>query len=126
MSDMVDVDWPATLRGLAREHGVGDTAILCAAAANAFEALSNPASPPTAPSPDLLVSAFRHALTFKHNDPVYVKSGRYTGPGTVTRQTHWESHIIVLHHETEVHVAVLLENGNIWFYPALDVRHASH
>jgi hypothetical protein len=27
-------------------------------------------------------------------------------------------------HETEVHVAVLLHNGNIWFYPALDVWHA--
>ena len=72
---------------------------------------------------ETLVEAFRHALSFTHGEEVQVNSARYHGPGTITRKTHWESHIIVLHHETEVHVAVLLENGNIWFYPALDVWH---
>jgi hypothetical protein len=31
------VDWPATLRALAKKHGAGEVAVTCAAAALAFE-----------------------------------------------------------------------------------------
>jgi hypothetical protein len=66
--------------------------------------------------------AFTHALTLRHGDRVRVDSPRYRGPGIVTNQTHWESHVVCLWASAEPHVAVLLENGNTWFYPALDVR----
>lgn len=65
--------------------------------------------------------ALTHALGFKPGDAVTVDANRYRGPGVISQQTYWGSHIVWLDH-SGVTLAVKIPNGNVWLYPALTVQ----
>lgn len=70
---------------------------------------------------ELTTRALDKALMLTPGECVTVDAPQYRGPGIVSAQTYWSSHIVWLDHKG-ICVGVLIPNGNVWLYPAGTVK----